>query len=769
MKTTTYSGYSVWPDGLSVWPFRRRKWRWADLVSMSSGFSPQGNGLATVLAFKQGKPLTLQSARLFSRGSGPGRFAELIAHAAAASPDDAEIDDLTLEIAQWGPREVRKRLVEQPAAVADADRLVERARHHRIWLEPARALGAVEEALARDRGHPAALALRHQLHREQGKPKLARMAAQQWLEQQPNSPRARAALLELRLAADEAAAVPEAHELLVVQPDQPELAGALANYHFRAGNYKASAECWRRLGEGAGRRAHRQQAMEMAHYAERSGADPGFRRREKAKHWGRLALAWSGLIVFALVQAGGIYTRCTRDDREAARRQRQEAQQQEWAEQAKRRLEESDRRFTELTGRVMGNYAEVRERADKGEAAAQLTVAEMLHDGTKGAPRDAEAALEYLEKSAAQEHRAALLSLGESLVEGKRLPKDTPRAAQLFERAMELGSPRAAAELAALHQKGEGVARDATRARALYERAADEGYVYAMTMAGWMHERGEGGPVELARALDFYRLAAAKKNEWATKRLVQLLWRSTADRTTREEGWQWLRRGAQNEIVELQIQAAFAVLTGMRDDAEVEAVARTWLEQAAAKQESDARVQLAMCLMGGWGMEQDFTRAAELFASEEARNVQARVEWVKALAYGVGVARDVPRARKLLESLRDNPAHASLDRLVTAAEVEPVPGQIPRPIFRQAPQYPQRLRRLNIPGKAEVSFRISPEGFTEDVRIIQATLPEFGRAARLALSYWRFHPAPAHAQRTNKQLLEFTLDGEKGDSAATGN
>lgn len=768
MKTTTYSGYSVWPDGLSIWPSRRRKRLWADLKEVRSEFDPRGNALVTTLVFRTGGPLKLRGMRLFPFGDGPGRFAELVAQAVAAAPENVAVDGLSFEIAQWGPREVRARLLAGANRMPGAAMLVERARHHRVWLEEGRALKAVTEALAQDRRHAGALALRHQLLLEQGKITAARQSAEEWVARRPEDPQARVALLQMQLAAKETAAVAEATEWLAREPGREELAACLAAYHFRTGNPGAAAEVWRNLGAAAPAPAVRARAQDRAAYAERTCRDPGFRRREQLKFWGRIVLAWSVLITVAVLQFYGVFATCSRRERAGRLREEQRQSLDERAEEMKRRLAESNRNFTELTGRVTGDYATVRERADQGEAAAQLTLAEMLFDGTKGAPKDPVTALEYLEKSAAQEHRAALLSLGDGLVEGKRLPKDAPRAAQLFERAMELGFPRAAAELAALHQKGDGVPQDAARALTLYEHAAAGGYVYAMAQAGWMHERGEGIPADRERALQYYRQAAEKKNAWATERLGALLWVAQADEPTREEAWKWIKHGAKNDLGPMRWRAAVMVLSGLRDDPEVEAVARTWLEQAAAKPESDARVQLAMCLLGGWGMDQDFTRAAALLESGEAHNIRARVEWVRSLAYGVGVARDVPRARKRLESLRDNPAHAELDRLVALAEVEPVPGEIPRPIFRKAPQYPLRLRRQNITGKAQISFRIDSEGFTEDVRITTATHPEFGRAGRLAVSYWRFHPAPAHAGRTYEQLLEFSLDEEKAEGANAG-
>jgi TonB family protein len=761
MKPVTYSGYTTWPDGLSVWPKRKLVWQWAALSGIRSGFAGRGEGIDTVFAFGDGRTLALRGARVFSFGSGPGRFAELVAQAVAAAPATADIDELTFEIAQWGPRDVRRRFKTPIRSAEGPKELLERARHHRVWLERSKSLQFVEAALRQHPADPAALQLRHQLMLEKGDAKGARQTAEDWLAWYPLDPQAQEALLRMRLGQNECGAGEEARRFLEGKAGHYNLAADLAAYYFRSGDYGEAATWWGRVAATAPNPLVRQQARQAQDYADKTGRDALFRWREKLLRWAKLTLAWGSLAVAVGFQGVRIYELFTRKEREQQRRQEMERAQHQWQEAAKEQLDAMDRQFTEMTGRVMGDYVAVRARADRGEPAAQLTVAEMLFEGAKGAPKDPVAALDYLERAAAQGHRAALLSLGQSLVEGKKLPKDTARAAALFEQAMEKDSPRAAAELAELYQKGDGVEQDKAKAFTLYAKAAEGGYVYAMTQAGWMLEQGEGVAADRAGALEYYRRAADKKSEWATERLVRLLAAPTSSAEEQSEARQWLKVGARRGSSSLRLQAAAAVLSGWYVDDELQQEARAWLAAAVAARQPGAATQQGLCFLYGWGLEQDFLRARQSFETEQATDQVACSQLARCLAFGVGGPRDIARARQLQGAL-SNPAYQRwLEPYLTAAEAAAENGPPNRPLFQAPPEYPTMLSRRGVEGEATIRFAIDADGFTRNVEVVSATYPEFGHAARLAVACWRFHPSANDITAARQVTIEFKLEKER--------
>jgi TonB family protein len=746
MNPTIYSGYTLRREGLSVWPRRQLAWKWAALTGIRSSFAARGEGIDTVLVFNDGRSLVLRGVRFFSFGTGPGRFAEIIAQAVAAAPAEAVIDELTFEVAQRGPREMRRRFCAPIGRKETPEELLGRARHHRVWLEPRRALRLMEDALQLEPDHAGALQWRYRLLMERGDAKRGRQASAEWLMRRPQDPQAQAAVFSMRLVQNEREAAPEAARFLEKNAGHDELAADLAAYHFRAGDYPQAAECWGRLAQTAKDPALRQQAQGLQQHAERTGRDNSFRWREKILHWGKLVLVWTIVTGALVIQGVRFYALFTRKEREQERQRQAEATQRQWAEEMKQRQAASDRQFTELTGRVMGDYAAARARADQGEAAAQLTVAEMLFDGAKGAPKDPAAGLEYLEKAAAQGHRAALLSLGQNLVSGKRLPADAARAARLFEQAMEKDSPRAAAELAELYQKGAGVEQDKARAFALYAKAAEGGYVYAMSQAGWMLERGDAGSPDLKRAQDYYRQAAEKNSLWAQERLVHLLSAGKTVDTDLAEAAKWTEAGAAGGSIVLQLRLASDLAKGVEMSAEKKAKIVGWLKKSVDLNKPGAATALGSLSAYGLSGSADFNQAIRWWQQDAVLgHSPAQMVLVRCYAFGVGVERSLARANELRAGIKASAQQARwLDEMLAAAARPLVwsaeTDMAPQPIWQDQPTYPPALAQAGISGEARMEFWLDEEGFTRNVRVITASHEQFGLAAWAAVAGWRFQP-----------------------------
>jgi TonB family protein len=60
--------------------------------------------------------------------------------------------------------------------------------------------------------------------------------------------------------------------------------------------------------------------------------------------------------------------------------------------------------------------------------------------------------------------------------------------------------------------------------------------------------------------------------------------------------------------------------------------------------------------------------------------------------------------------------------------------------------YPFELLREGIEGKASVDVSINPEGNVQEVRVLEASRPEFGLALKAAMEGWRFEPARKDGQ-----------------------
>ena len=140
---------------------------------------------------------------------------------------------------------------------------------------------------------------------------------------------------------------------------------------------------------------------------------------------------------------------------------------------------------------------ELLRQAERGDAHAQYRYA----DACGGAEE-----LRWLNKSAAQGHRGALLRLGVRHQFGQGVPRSLVKAAEFMEKAIAAGEPSAYSNLGILYQKGEGgVPLDLEKAVALYREGARLGDPNAKMLLAQALFMGIG--VELADPIEAVRLA----------------------------------------------------------------------------------------------------------------------------------------------------------------------------------------------------------------------------------------------------------------------
>lgn len=83
-----------------------------------------------------------------------------------------------------------------------------------------------------------------------------------------------------------------------------------------------------------------------------------------------------------------------------------------------------------------------------------------------------------------------------------------------------------------------------------------------------------------------------------------------------------------------------------------------------------------------------------------------------------------------------------------------------KPVFQSRPQYPLELRKKGISGKVKVRFSVTRSGDVDDVRILSATDPLFGEAAKLAVEKWIFRAATVDGKPVRSEIVtmvEFNL------------
>ena len=126
------------------------------------------------------------------------------------------------------------------------------------------------------------------------------------------------------------------------------------------------------------------------------------------------------------------------------------------------------------------NLTQVIKQAEAGDASAQARLGWIYSNGI-GVTLDADKAVEWYEKAAAQGYPKAQFALGE------------------------------------IHLTGEGVVKDPAKAVTWYQKAAAQGYIKAQYNLGWMYQNGRGVAKDSVLAYAWHNLAARQGDENAKK------------------------------------------------------------------------------------------------------------------------------------------------------------------------------------------------------------------------------------------------------------
>ena len=128
-------------------------------------------------------------------------------------------------------------------------------------------------------------------------------------------------------------------------------------------------------------------------------------------------------------------------------------------------------------------------------------------------------------EKAEQGDAVAQIDLGWMYYEGDGVPQDIVEAAKWFRKAAEQGKDSAQAVLGEMYRKGEGVPQDYAEAVKWFRKAAEQGDAIAQGALGGMYYSGEGVPQNYEEAVKWFRKAAAQGHAKAKERLGEVYYK----------------------------------------------------------------------------------------------------------------------------------------------------------------------------------------------------------------------------------------------------
>lgn len=173
------------------------------------------------------------------------------------------------------------------------------------------------------------------------------------------------------------------------------------------------------------------------------------------------------------------------------------------------------------TGLQAATLAELRAKAEQGDATSQYSLGRLYHNG-EGMAQDMKEAAKWYRKAAEQGNAEAQAELGYFCAGGLGVTKDAVEAVKWWEKAATQGHARAQYNLGWAHENGGGVAQDPVEAVKWYRKAAAQGHSRAQHNLGFSYLNGLGVAKDQAEAIKWFSKAAEQGNDKSQVNLAAL-------------------------------------------------------------------------------------------------------------------------------------------------------------------------------------------------------------------------------------------------------
>jgi TPR repeat protein len=252
--------------------------------------------------------------------------------------------------------------------------------------------------------------------------------------------------------------------------------------------------------------------------------------------------------------------------------------------------------------------AEIRARAEKGDAQLQSALGEAFYFGYEGVAKDYVEAVNWFRKAAEQNVAPAQYNLGTCYVLGRGVAKNEVEAVKWFRKAAEQGHSRGQNNLGAAYEIGQGVAKDEVEAVKWYRKAAKQNDAMAQHNLGRCYANGQGVAKDEVEAIKWYRKAADQNHAIAQYALGASYANGQGVAKDFGEAVKWSRKAAEQNYAPAQsnLGIAYANGQGVAKD-EVEAV--KWFRKAAEQNYAPAQEILGVCYAKGQGVAKDYVES----------------------------------------------------------------------------------------------------------------------------------------------------------------
>ncbi|MBI4327634.1 MAG: SEL1-like repeat protein [Chloroflexi bacterium] len=249
--------------------------------------------------------------------------------------------------------------------------------------------------------------------------------------------------------------------------------------------------------------------------------------------------------------------------------------------------------------------AEVRARAEQGDAQSQLELGEAFYFGNLGVAEDEVEAVKWYRKAAEQNLADAQCNLGICYANGQGVAKDEVEAVKWYRKAAEQNLADAQCNLGNCYADGRGVAKDEVQAVKWYRKAAEQNHAQAQHNLGVCYVYGQGVAKDEVEAVKWYR-KAAEQNDAAAEYSLGLCY-SYGSGVAKDavEAYKWFRKAAEQNDASAQNSLGWCYAEG-QGVAKDEVEALKWYRKAAEQNHAPAQNTLGAHYADGGGVPKDY-------------------------------------------------------------------------------------------------------------------------------------------------------------------
>jgi TPR repeat protein len=268
---------------------------------------------------------------------------------------------------------------------------------------------------------------------------------------------------------------------------------------------------------------------------------------------------------------------------------------------------------TEADHKLLAN---IRAKAQKGDAQSQYELGRAFDEGSLGVAKDEAEAVKWYRKAAEQNYTLAQNKLAGCYYKGEGVARDYVEAAKWFRKAAEQNNADAQSNLGACYGLGKGVAENEVEAVKWFRKAAEQNYADAQFNLGSCNFFGEGVVKDYVEAVKWFRKAAEQNHARAQYSLGSCYDLGDGVAKDELEAVKWFRKAAEQNLGSAQNSLGACYLLGegvAKDNVE----AYKWKLLAARQGDEDARKIVTL-------LEDRMTREQIAEGQKLARNFKPR-------------------------------------------------------------------------------------------------------------------------------------------------